>query len=157
MWSRWNALPIRFSNELKVRILYWVLELEHYTYLHSSIVRDHNINNISAGWYFSPISTSMKITFFFGILFGLICYIAYSAALVSILSVEVVPIRSFGDLLTEEFMITSDSHIPTAKVVVQVYIKMLLYSCYFSQFSMFQCSPGPGRLGKDPEAGRRRA
>ena len=62
----------------------------------------------------------MKITFFFGILFGAISYIAYSAALVSILSVEVFPIRSFSDLVTEKFLITCDSHIPTAIDLVQV-------------------------------------
>ncbi|OXA56276.1 Glutamate receptor, partial [Folsomia candida] len=71
------------------------------------------------GWYFTPKCTGTRIIFFFGWFTGFFCYIAYSAQLVSILSVEVVPIKSWDDLIRDEFFIYNDNHIPTTKYFVK--------------------------------------
>lgn len=76
--------------------------------------------NIDSGWYFTPKCTGTRIIFFFGWFTGFFCYIAYSAQLVSILSVEVVPIKSWDDLIRDEFFIYNDNHIPTTKYFVKV-------------------------------------
>lgn len=72
------------------------------------------------GWHFTPEWTGTRIIFFFGWFTGFLCYIAFSAQLVSILSVEVVPIKSFEDLLRDNFFIYNDNHIPTTKYFVKV-------------------------------------
>lgn len=72
------------------------------------------------GWYFTPEFFGTRIIFFFGWFTGFMCYIAYSAQLVSILSVEVIPIKSFEDLLRDQFFLYNDNHIPTTKFFLKV-------------------------------------
>ncbi|CAG7730481.1 unnamed protein product, partial [Allacma fusca] len=71
------------------------------------------------GFHQSPSSASMQVIFFTGIVAGLLLHVAYSSALVSILSVNVDPVQSFRDLLANEFEIFSDSRVPTATEIVK--------------------------------------
>lgn len=51
----------------------------------------------------------MKIVFIFALITGLVSYVGYSAALVSILSVKVVPIQSLEDLVQNRYTIYTDN------------------------------------------------
>lgn len=51
----------------------------------------------------------MKIIFIFALITGLVSYVAYSAALVSILSVKVMPIRNLDDIVNRGYTIFQDN------------------------------------------------
>ncbi|CAL8122830.1 unnamed protein product [Orchesella dallaii] len=61
------------------------------------------------GWHVCPESGCMKIVFIFALITGLVSYVGYSAALVSILSVKVVPIQSLSDLVSYRYTIYQDN------------------------------------------------
>ena len=55
------------------------------------------------GWHIQPVSMSLRIIFVVGYLCGLLCFVAFSAAIVSLLSVKIVPVKSMEDLLRNSF------------------------------------------------------
>ncbi|XP_021952460.2 glutamate [NMDA] receptor subunit 1 [Folsomia candida] len=71
------------------------------------------------GWHVCPESTCMKIIFIFALITGLVSYVAYSAALVSILSVKVMPIRNLDDIVNRGYTIFQDNQTINAMYVIQ--------------------------------------
>jgi hypothetical protein len=84
-------------------------------------LNDHLIDSSNLGWHICPESTCMKIIFIFALITGLVSYVAYSAALVSILSVKVVPIKSLHDIVSHKYSIYQDNQTINVKFVVEVY------------------------------------
>ncbi|CAG7829777.1 unnamed protein product [Allacma fusca] len=56
------------------------------------------------GWPRQPHSTSLRILFICGGVMALLLYIAYSASIVSVLSVKSVPVKEFADLISYHFL-----------------------------------------------------
>lgn len=50
-----------------------------------------------------PSSLSVRIVFLFGYMTGVLCFIAYSAQIVSTLSIKSVPIEKTEDILNGDF------------------------------------------------------
>lgn len=57
-------------------------------------------------WTTSPSSTAMRMAFLIGLFCSVVTYVAYSAAIVSTLSVSLVPVERFLDLLVFNFVFT---------------------------------------------------
>lgn len=62
----------------------------------------------------------MKIIFIFALITGLVSYVAYSAALVSILSVKVVPIKDLNDITNRGYTVYQDNQTINAMYIIQV-------------------------------------
>ena len=69
----------------------------------------------------------MKIIFIFTSVTGLVVYVAYSAALVSILSIKVVPIRTLEDGLKYNYALYHDYWSFHTETILQVKIHLFDY------------------------------
>lgn len=78
-----------------------------------------------SGWHVCPESGCMKIVFIFALITGLVSYVGYSAALVSILSVKVVPIQSLKDLVNNRYTIYTDKGTISTGYIAKVVDKHL--------------------------------
>ncbi|CAL8129497.1 unnamed protein product [Orchesella dallaii] len=70
------------------------------------------------GWYIYPKSNSTRMAFTLGYSLGLVCYGAFSAAVVAILAVEMIPIKSRSDLLNSSLTFYADNASSTMAYVV---------------------------------------
>lgn len=57
-------------------------------------------------WHIDPHSASLKIKCWVGFAFGMVCFTAYSASIVSSLATSRVPMRTFHDLISAQFLLT---------------------------------------------------
>lgn len=62
----------------------------------------------------------MRVVFFCSFVVGVIYYVAYSASLVSSLSVEIIPIQSIEDLSKSELVILGDFWLPNNHIILKV-------------------------------------
>lgn len=62
----------------------------------------------------------MKIVFIFALITGLVSYVGYSAALVSILSVKVVPIQTLDDLIKNRYVLYTDNETISTNNIAKV-------------------------------------
>jgi len=72
------------------------------------------------GWHVTPTSLPSRVVFLFGYLTGLLSFVAFSASIVSLLALNLLPINSRRDLLTSHFTFHADSKSSTLAYVVQV-------------------------------------
>jgi len=84
-----------------------------------------------------------------GFFFGLVCFAAFSGNLVSLFSQPVIPIKSLQDILSQRFLIYSDSFIPSSGELVKV--SSLDKQRKHCLNAIFILSQGLERLGMIPQ------
>lgn len=72
------------------------------------------------GWYYSPQAIPFKVIMLCGLFVALVIYAAFSASLVSLLSVTVVPIKSLDDAILHGFQLFGEIHTVSARYVLNV-------------------------------------
>jgi len=72
------------------------------------------------GWHTSPTSESLKVAFLSGTVFGFVTFVAFSAALVPILSLEIIPIKTLEELGKSKLGLLGDKYLPFVESRLEV-------------------------------------